>query len=101
MITSFQCHRTPINFLLVNLAAADILFGTFIAPKLIFSVNLQHPEGFIGTALCKLVTGGVLAWIGAACAVITLATIAVERYCAVVYPYGTKWQLTKRKVQVC
>ncbi|XP_058966861.1 QRFP-like peptide receptor [Pocillopora verrucosa] len=92
--------RTPINYLLVNLAVSDILFATFIAPKLIFGLNLSHPEGATGSILCKLMTGGNFAWIPGVSSVVTLVTIAVERYYTVVHPMDPNRKMTKHKLKV-
>ncbi len=94
-------HRTPMNYLLVNLAIADILYAAFIVPDVFLSLTSTHPDGMIGTVLCKLVTGGTVAWIGAISSVVTLVAIAIERYYAVVYPLGNKGKLTKGKLKVC
>ena len=96
----YQIHRVPINYLLVNLAVADILYAVFIAPDVYFRLTATHPEGMTGTVLCKLLTGGIIAWIGATSAIVTLAAIAIERYYAVVYPFGDKGNFTKRKLKV-
>ena len=89
------------NYLLVNLAVADILYAVFIAPNIFLRLYSTHPDGIIGTVMCKLLTGGAVAWIGAASSVVTLVAIAIERYYAVVYPLGNKGELTKRKLKVC
>ena len=93
-------HRTPINYLLVNLAIADAMYATFVTPQTFLKITPTHPGGTIGTFLCKLVTGGSLAWIAADSSVITLVAIAVERYYAVIYPIGTVGKLTKGKLKV-
>ena len=96
----FQFHRIPINYLIVNLAAADIMFAMFLAPKIILSMNFTHPKGMAGTIVCKLLTGGNMAWVGGISSIVTLNAIAIERYYAVVYPLGNKGKLTKRKLKV-
>lgn len=96
----FHVHRNPMNYLLVNLAVADILYATFVAPKVLFKLTFAHPDGVIGNILCKLMTGGNVAWIGGASSIALLLAIAVERYYAVVYPQGNKGRLTKRKLKV-
>ncbi|KAL9957219.1 hypothetical protein ACROYT_G038829 [Oculina patagonica] len=54
--------RTPMNYLLVNLAIAEIMFGTFIAIKVVFKLNnVNHPDGMTGTVFCKLLTDGHVA----------------------------------------
>ena len=95
-------HRTPINYLLVNLAVADALYATFITPETFFKITPTHPEGLAGTVLCKIITGGGgnLAWIAGTSSVVTLAAIAAERYYAVIYPVGNVGKLTKRKLKV-
>lgn len=84
----------------MNLAIADILFAVFIAPSVLLRLTLNHPEGITGTVLCKLLTGGNVAWVGGIASVITLVTIAIERYYAVMYPLGNKWKFTTRKLKV-
>ena len=95
-------HRTPINCLLVNLAIADASYATFITPLALtyLKITPTHPGGTIGTVLCKLVTGGSLAWIAGTSSVITLVAIAAERYFSVIYPAGNVGKLTKRKLKV-
>ena len=88
------------NYLLVNLALADIMVALFIAPQFIFIQTFKHPHGMLGTVLCKLLTGGNLMWIGASASAFTLVVIAFERYYAVMYPYGNKWKLTTYKLKV-
>ena len=94
-------HRIPINYLLVNLAAADVIYSIFLVPTLILKHTSAHPVGLTGRVLCGLLTGGNFAWIGAASAVVTLVAIAMERYYAVIYPHGNKGKLTTRRLKVC
>ena len=84
----------------MNLAVSDILFATFITTKLIFGLNLSHPEGAVGSILCKLVTGGNFAWIAGVSSIVTLVTVAVERYYTVVYPMDPNRKMTKLKLKV-
>lgn len=92
--------RIPINYLLVNLAISDILYATFITPKIVVSFNITHPDGTAGSVLCKLVTGGNLAWLPGITSVVTLVAIAVERYYTALYPLDLKRKLTYRKFKV-
>ena len=93
-------HRTPVNFLLMNLAIADMAVAVFFAPRYLFIHSITHPDGAAGLLLCKLLTSGNLAWVGASSSVVTLVSIAFERYYAVLRPHGTKGKLTKNKVKV-
>ena len=91
-------HRTPINYLLVNLAIADASYATLVTPQTFLDIAPTHPGGTIGTFLCKFVTSGNFAWIAADSSVITLVAIAAERYSAVIYPNVGKFTKGKLKV---
>ena len=93
-------NRTPMNYLLANLAISDIMFASFQAPNHILKRAFTHPKGTVGSTLCKVLTNGNVAWIGAAASAVTLVAIAVERYFAVACPIGTQRKLTKQKVKV-
>ena len=97
---ALSLQRIPINYLLVNLAISDILYATFITPKIVGSFNIVHPDGTAGSVLCKLVTGGNLAWLPGITSVVTLVAIAVERYYTVLYPLDPDRKLTHRKLKV-
>ena len=92
--------RIRINYLLVNLAVADIVFATFHITELVYNHIGTHPDGAAGKAVCIL-RNGTLQWIGAAASVFTVVAIAVERYFAVIHPHGNKGHLTMQKVKVC
>lgn len=89
------------NYLLVNLAVADILYAVFVTPRVFFKLTLTHPDGVTGTVLCKLLTDGNVAVVGGSSSVVTLVVIAVERYYAIMYPRGDKGKLTRCKLKVC
>ena len=84
----------------MNLAISDILYATFITPKIVVSFNIVHPDGTAGSVLCKLVTGGNLAWLPGITSVVTLVAIAVERYYTVLHPLDPDRKLTHRKLKV-
>lgn len=88
------------NYLLVNLALADIMVALFIAPQFILIHTFKHPDGMTGSLFCKLLTGGSLTWIGAAASAFTLVVIAFERYYAVMYPHSNKGKMTNNKLKV-
>ena len=89
------------NYLLINLAVADIMVALFVAPRFLLSHLFRHPAGATGTLFCKLLTGGNLTWTGGAASVFTLVAIAFERYYAVMHPYCTRGKLTYGKLKVC
>ena len=86
------------NHLLVNLAIADALYAIFVTPQTFLLIAPTHPEGTIGTFVCKFVTSGNLAWIAVDSSVITLVAIAAERYYAVIYPNVGRFTKGKLKV---
>lgn len=94
--------QTPINYLLVNLAVADIITVTFTSPQYVFIHAFSHPTGMTGDFLCKFITGGNISWIGGVASVFSLVAISFERFQAVTNPYNqtSKFSLSKVKVIV-
>lgn len=84
----------------MNLAVSDITFAVFVAPNHILKKIFTHPEGAGGSELCRMLTSGNFAWVGAASSSLTLVAIAIERYYTVMGPLGSKGKLTKRRVKV-
>lgn len=93
-----KAMRSPINYLLINLATADMIVALFIGIPFVVTPTLTHPEGKMGVVLCKLFTGGNVGWVGALASVFTLVAVAIERYGAVLYPHSQKGKLTKPKI---
>ena len=71
--------QTPMNYLLVNLALADIMVAVFMVTDQLFFHVLHHPEGTAGDYLCKLLTGKILTWVGSVASVCSLLAVAFER----------------------
>ena len=92
--------HTPVNYLLVNLAIADILIGLSILPQYVLLHAFEHPKGALGDWLCKFVTGGNFIWVGGAASLFTLMAIAFERYFATVRPYTALGRIKARKLKV-
>ena len=84
----YDIQQDFLNYLLVNLAVADAMYATFVTLHTFLKITPTHPGRTIGTALCKLVSGGSLAWTAGISSVVTLVAIAAERYFAVLYPVG-------------
>ena len=84
----------------MNLAVADMLYAIFITPNTFVRLASTHPDWMRNTVVCKLLTGGVLAFIAGTSSVVTLIAIAAERYYAVIYPAGNIAKLTKCKLKV-
>ena len=91
--------RTPMNYLLVQLAASDITVAIFIAASFIFPLLLEHPKGRAGDVVCQLFTGGAFIWVGALASAFSLVFIALERYLAIKFPYDERKRVTTAKVK--
>ena len=91
--------RTPMNYLLVQLAASDITVAIFIAASFIFPLLLEHPKGRAGDVVCQLFTGGAFIWVGALTSAFSLVFIALERYLAIKFPYDERKRVTTAKLK--
>ena len=99
IILNNRSMKTPMNYLLLNLAVADMMVGAFFAPPILFMSTFTHPTGTAGDVLCKLITGKNLAWLGSLVSTFTLVLVAIERFYAVVHPLNFRRKITKRKVR--
>ena len=100
VILKSRVMKTPIHYLLLNLAVADLTVGVFVAPVFVFNNTFDHPAGVAGDVLCKLLSAGTFAWTGALCSVLSLVLIAVERYYAITQPTSLQHRLTSKKLKV-
>ena len=79
--------HTATNYLLMNLAVADLL-TLLLCPGLYdFALTNVHLQGFSGDLICKLFAGNAVVPITINVTVLTVCTIAVERYLALVKPF--------------
>ena len=79
--------HTTTNYLLTNLAVADLL-TLLLCPGLYdFALTSVRLQGFSGDLICKLFAGNAIVPITINVAVLTVCTIAVERYLALVKPF--------------
>ncbi|XP_048579111.1 tachykinin-like peptides receptor 86C isoform X2 [Nematostella vectensis] len=88
--------RIPFNYLIVNMAVADLL-DALVTPaiQIWFMYGWIYPPGVIGHLLCRLHL--FLAVISISASVLTLTLIAADRYLAIVH--STQNPLTMRKVK--
>ena len=91
--------HTPMNYLLANLALADLLFAVFFIPRRLFITEFKQPGGWLGDILCKTFTHANLSWVASVAAVITLLFIAWERYVAIIHPHNPRGRMTKGKLR--
>lgn len=79
--------RTPVNFFVVNMAAADILITVFYMPRMISRFFLGSEWGIsggLGHFLCKIAP--ITQELSASVSVLTLIVMAVDRFFAVLFP---------------
>ncbi|XP_078348450.1 QRFP-like peptide receptor [Oculina patagonica] len=92
--------QTTLNYLLVNLAVADMMFASSIGIQYVMMPFIAHPEGEAGRYLCTFVTDGNMAWVGGAVSILCLVYITVERYFAIIHPLRQRGRFTKRRLKV-
>ena len=92
--------HTTLNYLLVNLAVADMISALCIGIGYVMTPIIIYPEGKVGRYFCMFLIDGELAWIGAAESVFCLVYIAVERYFAIVRPLRQRGRFTRRRLKV-
>ena len=95
-----KAMRSPINYLLINLATADLMVAVFIGIPFVVTPAVTHPAGNTGDVLCKVLTSGNLGWIGALASVFSLVAIAIERHGVVLYPHSHSRKLTNEKITI-
>ena len=90
--------HTTTNYLLMNLAVADLATLSLCPGMYDFTLNKVRLRKTLGDFLCKLFVGNALSPITINVGALTVCTIAVERYLAMVKPFHTGLRLTKRRV---
>ncbi|KAK3730308.1 hypothetical protein QZH41_004521 [Actinostola sp. cb2023] len=96
----FLRRKKPISTVLLNLAVADSTVLLFLAPRhIFFGLTIPYHIGETGDLLCKFVTGGNIAWIGAITSICSLLLIAAERFYAVCLPHQYSTKFTRKLVR--
>ena len=90
--------HTTTNFLLANLALADLFTLLWCIPGIALQYT-THPDGVLGDILCKFVTMHHLAGISLLVAGLTLALVSIERYNALLNPLNVSLRLTQENVK--
>ena len=88
--------HTTTNYLLMNLAVADLLTLLFCSGVYDFALRNIRLSTTSGDIFCKILAGNVIVCISFDASVLTLCVIAVERYIGIVKPFNSKWHLTKK-----
>ncbi|XP_031556379.1 trissin receptor-like, partial [Actinia tenebrosa] len=102
IITNGRGMKTSTNYLLLNLAVADILCGVFLTPKFIIQPFFRHsvPDGVLGEWLCKLLLFCNIAWMASSASIFTMVCLSVERYFAVCRPHNFRQRFSPKIVKV-
>ena len=94
VVLRYRGMRAPINYLLLNLASADIMVALAVACQYLVTWTYRHPYGTTGDYICKFLTGGNFIWVGGVASGFFLTVIAVERYLAITRPVRDRSRLT-------
>ena len=92
--------KKPLNYLVLNLAVADLTAGVFLAPSLMLKPTTTYPPGLTGEVLCRLFASGYFGWIGLSSSVYSLVFIAFDRYYAIMKPYSIRRRTTIKKLRI-
>ena len=90
-------HNTT-NFLLMNLAVADLLSLLFCPGFYDFALRNVKLQKTIGDFVCKVFAGNAVLSVTVLESIFTLVVVAVERYLALVKPFQTNARLRKDNV---
>ena len=90
--------HTTTNYLLMNLAVADLITLIMCPGMYDFALNKVRLEETLGDFICKFFAGNAVVPITINAAALTVCTIAVERYLALVKPLHARLRLTKKRV---
>ena len=96
VLDPFKKLRTPFNFMMTNLAIADLLVGTVTEPMSIYTHWTEGMGNHVTLGQSRVLFMSY--FISCTASLLSLATLAVERYLAIRYPFLYRNQLTKRRV---
>ena len=101
-ILKTRALRSPLYYLIMNLAIADLMIVISFTPRHILEGLYRHPRGTIAVILCKTITSDTFTWVGAVAASMTLVVIAYERFAALTTPLEnlSNFSSTKLKAAV-
>lgn len=102
VIYSSPRMRTPSHYFIVNMATADLLITTFGMPVATRDQMLDTGAidfgGLRGEIYCKMLE--YTQDVSIACSILTLVAIAIDRFCATLYPLKRLMTVTKAKVMM-
>lgn len=91
--------HTTTNFLLANIAVADVITLVFCIPGIVLQFAVEHhPRGALGNFLCKFVTMHHVSGATLLVSGISLTLISIERHNALLRPMEETLRLRKKHV---
>ena len=90
--------HTTTNYLLLNLAVADLITLLFCPGFYDFTLHNLQLSTTSGDIFCKLFAGNAIVCISFDASVLTLCVIAMERYIGIVKPFNSTGHLSRKKV---
>ena len=90
--------HTTTNYLLMNLAVADLTTLLLCPGMYDYSLNKMSVHRTLGDFICKFFVGNAIVPISMNVGALTVCTLATERYLALVKPFNTELRLTKKRL---
>ncbi|CAB3981423.1 histamine H2 receptor-like [Paramuricea clavata] len=88
--------RTPFNWLVVNLAAADLIVGVIVQPlKVHFHIKEGLEKNHVPEEINLI---NMVYFISCTASVLSLTSLAIERYLAVTKPYTYRNKVTNKRI---
>ena len=101
IVRKTRSKHTTMDYLLMNLAAADLLTLLFCPGFYEVALyNFRPDSSLMGDIICKLFFGSAVVCIAFDASVLNLCVIAVERFIAVVKPFHSHWNLKRKKANL-
>lgn len=99
LAVTFDPHknlRSPFNYLMSNLAVADLIVGLVAGP---LSVNYHIKEGLYGRlSLEEIKLFHMSYFVSCTASILSLASLATERYLAIRNPHNYRNKLTRKRI---
>ena len=98
IVRKTRSKHTTTDYLLMNLAVADLLTLLFCPGFYEIALNnFGLDSSLMKDIICKLFFGNAIVCIAFDASVLNLCVIAIERFIAVVKPFNSHWNLTRKK----
>ena len=93
-------QRSATDYLLLNLAVADLIFGIFLAPLFLYPMFVSSTVLHAADFTCRFpVNIGNISWIACGASLFTVTILTIERYFAVCRPHSFKRYFSIKNVK--